>query len=150
MKNCIVLVFLAVLAFPVKAQQTVQASPPAAEILTVKETTYDFGKIPQGRPVTHVFEISNTGSAPLMLANVQASCGCTTPEWDKSPIQPGATASIKVGYNALSEGFFNKTITIHYDDNKTKVLNITGTVFKSPTTSAPLNASLSLLKQINQ
>lgn len=150
MKNCIVLVFFAVLTFSVKAQQLTEASKPATETLKVKESTYDFGKIQQGRPVTHNFEIINAGTTPLMLENVQASCGCTTPEWSKDPIQPGATAIIKVGYNALSEGYFGKTITIHYDDNKTKVLNITGTVFKSPTTSAPLNTSLSLLKQINQ
>jgi hypothetical protein len=144
------LVFFAVLAFSVNAQQIAETKKTETETLKLKETAYDFGKIPQGRPVTHTFEITNTGSTPLLLANVQASCGCTTPEWSKDPIQPGTTASIKVGYNAANEGLFNKTITIQYDNDKTKVLNITGTVFKTPTTSAPLNTSLSLLKQINQ
>jgi hypothetical protein len=150
MKRSIVLIFFAALAFSVNAQQVAETKKTETEILKLKETAYDFGKIQQGRPVTHTFEITNTGSTPLLLANVQASCGCTTPEWSKDPIQPGATASIKVGYNAASEGAFNKTITIQYDNDKTKVLNITGTVFKAPTTSAPLNTSLSLLKQINQ
>jgi hypothetical protein len=147
MKRSIVLVFFAALAFTVKAQQITEAKKTETETLKLKETTYDFGKIQQGRPVTHNFEITNTGATPLLLVNVQASCGCTTPEWSKDPIQAGATASIKVGYNAASEGPFNKTITIQYDNDKTKVLNITGTVFKAPTTSAPLNTSLSLLKQ---
>jgi hypothetical protein len=81
-----------------------------------------------------------------MLENVQASCGCTTPEWSKEAIQPGATSIIKVGYNAAAEGMFNKTITITYNNHQFKTLNITGTVFKGPATSAPANASLSLLK----
>jgi hypothetical protein len=150
MKKSFILIFLTVLAFSVHAQNSAASQKPVTETLKVKETTYDFGKIQQGRPVNHTFEITNTGAAPLMLTNVQASCGCTTPEWSKDPIQPGATSSIKVGYNAAAEGLFNKTITIQYDSDQTKVLNITGFVFKAPTTSAPLNSSISLLKQINQ
>jgi hypothetical protein len=150
MKKSIVLVFLSVLAFSVRAQEAATPKKTVTETLKVKETTYDFGKIQQGRPVTHNFEITNTGATPLMLTNVQASCGCTTPEWTKEAIQPGASSTIKVGYNAAAEGIFNKTITIQYDNDQTKVLNITGVVFKAPTTSAPLNSSISLLKQINQ
>ena len=116
------------------------------EVLLVKETAFDFGTIPQGKPVYHFFEVTNTGKDPMVISNVQTSCGCTTPEWSKEPIQPGATSIIKVGYNAAGEGNFTKTITIQYNTNQTKVLSITGTVFKGPTTSAPVNASLSLLK----
>jgi hypothetical protein len=152
MKKSIVLALLAALAYTGHAQNATTAAPakPVVEVLQLREPAYDFGKIQQGRPVTHVFEIVNTGTTPLRLDNVQASCGCTTPEWSRDPIQPGATADIKVGYNAAAEGAFHKTITIQYDNNQTKTLNISGTVFKGPTTSAPLNASLSLLKQINQ
>lgn len=145
MKKSLLFLILGVLAISVNAQNAA-APQPVTETLTVKETTYDFGKIQQGRPVTHTFLITNTGTAPLLLTNVQASCGCTTPEWTKEAIQPGATSTIKVGYNAATEGYFNKTITIQYDNDKTKVLNITGTVYKAPATSAPLNASISLLK----
>lgn len=116
------------------------------EALGVKETTYDFGKIPQGRPVTHNFEVVNKGSKPLMIENVEASCGCTTPEWSQEAIAPGASSLIKVGFNASSEGKFQKTITIYYGD-KVKGLTISGEVYAMPTTSAPPNASLSTLKQ---
>jgi Protein of unknown function (DUF1573). len=145
MKKSLLFLILGVMAISVNAQNAA-APQPVTETLTVKETTYDFGKLQQGRPVTHTFLITNTGTAPLLLTNVQASCGCTTPEWTKEAIQPGATSTIKVGYNAATEGYFNKTITIQYDNDKTKVLNITGTVYKAPATSAPLNASISLLK----
>jgi len=120
------------------------------DILLLKESTHSFGKIPQGRPVTHVFEVTNTGKEPLLLENVQASCGCTTPEWSREPIAPGATVPIKVGYNAYADGHFNKTVTIFYNNGQTKTLVITGEVYKLPPTSAPENASVQFLKQTNQ
>src|SRR5687767_3376531 len=57
-----------------------QAAP--TEILQFKEVTYDFGKIAQGRPVTHNFEVINTSKSPVMIESVEATCGCTTPEWN--------------------------------------------------------------------
>ena len=149
MKRSFLLVCLAAATLATKAQTAANPKPvdtKPAEVVQLKETAYDFGKIQQGRPVTHNFELVNTGKEPLMLENVQASCGCTTPEWSKDAIQPGATSTIKVGYNAAAEGQFAKTITITYNDHQFKTLTITGHVFKGPTTSAPVNASLSLLK----
>lgn len=116
-------------------------------VIQLKETEYNFGKIPQGRPVYHNFEIVNTGTQPLKLDNVQASCGCTTPEWSQEPIAPGATAIIKVGYNSAAEGYFDKPITITYNTNQTKQLKIKGTVWKAPEGSAPANASVQFLKK---
>ncbi|MDP9043148.1 MAG: DUF1573 domain-containing protein, partial [Bacteroidota bacterium] len=78
------------------------------------------------------------------------SCGCTTPEWSREPIAPGATVPIKVGYNAYSDGHFNKTVTIFYNNGQTKTLIITGEVYKLPATAAPENASVQFLKQTNQ
>ena len=132
------------------APKSVNASPVAAEVLGLKENGFDFGKIPQGRPVTHVFEFTNNGKEALKLENVQASCGCTTPEWSKEPVEPGASATIKVGYNAAAEGPFTKTVTISYNGNQVKTITISGTVYKAPATSAPANASISLLKPTNQ
>jgi len=122
------------------------ASPAATENLTLRESEFDFGKIPQGKPVTHVFQFTNTGDKPFALDNVQASCGCTTPEWNKETIAPGATASIKVGYNAATEGPFNKTVSITYNGTQTKQITIKGDVWKTPVTSAPENTSLNTLK----
>ena len=81
-----------------------------------------------------------------MLENVMASCGCTTPEWSRDPIQPGATSTIKVGYNSAAEGPFNKSITIQVAGGQVQTLVITGNVYRTPATSAPLNSSLTLLK----
>jgi hypothetical protein len=124
-----------------------QASTPTEDVLRLKEGEHSFGEIPQGKPVFYNFIISNTGSQALKLDNVQATCGCTTPEWDHEPIAPGANATIKVGYNAAAEGHFEKFITITYNNNQTKQLKITGSVWKAPEGSAPANASVQFLKK---
>lgn len=118
----------------------------APEVILLKETEYDFGKIPQGKPVTHVFTFTNTGNTPFALENVQASCGCTTPEWNKEVVAPGATSKITVGYNALSDGPFTKAVTITYNQNQTKQIIIKGDVWRTPSASAPENSGLNSLK----
>ena len=119
----------------------------AEETLLLKEEIYDFGKIPQGKPVHHTFTVTNSGKSPLKIVNVQASCGCTTPEWEKDKdIPAGENSDIKVGYNAASEGAFSKFITITYNGTQTKQRTIKGEVWKTPTTSAPENNSLNDLK----
>lgn len=119
------------------------------EVLIPKETSYDFGRIPQGKPVTHNFTITNVGNEPLVLENVQASCGCTTPEWSKDAIPAGKNSDIKVGYNAASEGPFEKTITITYNQGQIKTLTIRGNVWRLHEQTAPRNNSVSLLKNVN-
>ena len=138
--------FLSVLlsAFFIAGAQT-QTLP--EDVLQIKEMEHDFGKIPQGKPVYYTFDIVNNGKTELKLDNVHASCGCTTPEWSRDPIAPGATAKIKVGYNAAAENFFEKFITITYNSNQSKQLKIKGTVWKTPEGPAPANASIDLLKK---
>ncbi len=125
--------------------ETVSANA-APETLSFTETEYDFGKIPQGKPVTHVFEFKNTGASPFFLDNVQASCGCTTPEWNKDVVAPGATAKIIVGYNAQNEGTFAKPVTITYNGTITKQIIIKGDVWKTPVSSAPENTKINSLE----
>lgn len=122
---------------------------PVPEPLQFFETSHDFGKIPQGKPVYHYFEVSNTGLVPIKIDNIHATCGCTTPEWSREEIKPGETVKIKVGYNAASEGPFEKFITVLYNQTINKHLKITGTVWKAPEGAAPANASIQILKQKN-
>jgi Protein of unknown function (DUF1573) len=150
MKKLFTLLSAALLAASVNAQQANTppvVAAPAVETLVLKEAEFNFGKIPQGKPVTHVFEITNTGKDSLKIVNVQASCGCTTPEWDRDKtIAPGKSTKITVGYNAAAEGSFTKPVTITYNGTETKQLFIKGEVWKTPAESAPENKSLSDLK----
>ena len=106
--------------------------------LSFKETTHDFGKIPQGKPVTTIFEVTNATKAPITLTNVAASCGCTTPAWKPGPYKPGEKFPITVGYNAANLGSFTKTITIMYGNNETQMIYIKGTVESNENNSKPM------------
>lgn len=126
---------------------TPEIAKPTEDNLMLAETEYNFGKIPQGKPVTHVFVVSNKGKEPLKISNVQASCGCTTPVWEQDkPIPAGGSTNITVGYNAGAEGPFNKVVTITYNEGQSKQLFIKGEVWKTPTESAPANKTLEGLK----
>lgn len=78
-----------------------------------KETQKDFGQIVEGVKASYEFTFTNTGTSPLLLSNVSASCGCTTPEWPRKPIAPGKSAVIKAIYNSQGRpGRFYKTVTV--------------------------------------
>jgi len=90
---------------------------------------YDFGKIKQNVPATYTFEITNKSDKPLVIENAHATCGCTTPEYQKDPILPGKTAKIKVGYNAANLNHFDKQVFVKFAGvDEEKVLAITGEV----------------------
>lgn len=96
---------------------------------------YDFGKINEvDGSVTHVFEFTNKGKAPLVVNRVQASCGCTTPTWTKEPIEYNKKGAITVTYNTAGRpGVFTKTITVFSNDSINQVLVIKGEVVPKPT-----------------
>jgi hypothetical protein len=144
MKKIAFFLLFSALCGSVQAQTSTETKAP--ETIEFKEVTYDFGKIPQGKPVYHSFELVNKSSGPIKVDNVQASCGCTTPEWSKEPIAAGSASTIKVGYNAAAEGPFEKFITVQYNGNQTKQIIIKGTVWKAPVGAAPTNASIQFLK----
>lgn len=78
-----------------------------------KNDTYDFGTAKEGEKVVHVFEFRNSGDKPLQILKVEAGCGCTTPEWPKTPIMPGKSSSIKVTFNTAGKpGPAYKDVTI--------------------------------------
>jgi hypothetical protein len=132
----------------VKATNAVEATAKTVEVLEFKENEFDFGKIPQGKPVTHKFEVTNAGTDSLKISNVQASCGCTTPDWERDKVQaPGEKTTITVGFNAASEGPFNKVITVSYNGSLSKQITIRGEVWKTPVSSAPENKTLNQLKE---
>lgn len=72
----------------------------------------DFGNIPQGIPATAKFKFKNTGTTPVTLKDVKASCGCTAPNWPKEPVMPGETSVIEATYNAASPNQFQKNVTV--------------------------------------
>jgi Protein of unknown function (DUF1573) len=76
--------------------------------------TYDFGDITQGEKVSHVFKFKNTGNEPLVITNVEVTCGCTTPKgWPRDPIIPGGQGELTVAFNSAGKiGKQNKVVTV--------------------------------------
>jgi len=98
----------------INAQLPDSAAIADAPIITFENDTYDFSKIKEGEKVEHVFEFINNGKSPLIISDVQAGCGCTTPKFDKKPIKPGDKGSIEIGFNSAGQrGTQHKIITVY-------------------------------------
>ncbi len=124
MKKYLLIISLLVFCAGVNAQY-------AQTKMKVSETEHDFGKFKEeAGKQAHDFTITNTGTDPLVIQNVVASCGCTTPEWTKQPIPAGGTGKVTAIYDPKDRpGPFNKTITVYSNTKpETTVLIIKGEV----------------------
>lgn len=77
--------------------------------------THNFGSFSESTPVQKcTFTFTNTGTAPLIINQAVASCGCTVPEYTKTPVAPGQTGKVSITYNGKGKfpGHFKKSITI--------------------------------------
>ncbi len=111
-----------------------QNSAPVAkvELVKFKETTYNFGKIKQGVPVTHDFAFSNVSEKAVVVETATPSCGCTTPVWPQAPVAKGKADKITAGFNAAAPGPFTKTISVKLlGQNEPVVITITGEVLSA-------------------
>lgn len=117
------------LAFAMLAGAGIAIAQPT---LKVSEETHEFGEVVEGKMASYEFQVTNTGNQPLIISNVQPSCGCTSPHWTKEPIMPGKTGIIKATYNSAGRpGVFNKSLTVVSNAaNGSKVLHIKGNVIK--------------------
>ncbi|MDN3547860.1 MAG: DUF1573 domain-containing protein [Mucilaginibacter sp.] len=117
-------------AFTASAQDSQKAE------FKFNEEKHDFGKIPQGTPVTTVFEFTNVGKEPLILTEVRPTCGCTIADYTKTPVKGGEKGTIKITYNAAAAAPFNKTIVVKSNAvTPEKYLNIIGEVVAKPASS---------------
>ncbi len=114
MKTFVVLVFGVFMIYGAIAQENASAEASSdGAVITFEEDRYDFGDIYQGDKVEHIFKFENTGNEPLIITNVQTTCGCTAPNWPRDPIAPGQASEIKVAFNSAGKiGRQNKVITV--------------------------------------
>ena len=82
-------------------------------VIQFDKTEFDFGKILQGEVVTYTFHFTNVGNAPLIITNVEKSCGCTASDYPRSPIEPGGSGDIKISYDSKGHhGFQSKALVV--------------------------------------
>src|SRR3989337_1415033 len=106
-------------------------SAQVAKPLQFREEIFDFGSVKeQGGPVIHEFKFVNNSTRHIKILTVQASCGCTTPDWSKEAIAPGKSGFIQASFNPLGRpGYFNKSLTVTTDfDANPIMLQIKGQV----------------------
>ena len=123
----------------------------AAQCISISRPGYEFGTIPQGQKVEHVFIVKNNGDMPLFIKGIRPSCGCTAAQASSLVIQPGKTSEIKVTFNSANFfGAIHKTIAVESDDPKTPVstLSLNGSVIEEIAVN-PRQINLGVLKSGN-
>ncbi len=106
-----------------------------------EKTNHTYGKVKEdGGVVTYKFKFKNTGNQPVIITRVQASCGCTTPEWTRSPVVPGATGFVSTQFDPRNRpGAFSKNVMVYNTATKEPVkLIINGEVVAKQKTVADL------------
>ncbi|MDR0680641.1 MAG: DUF1573 domain-containing protein [Dysgonamonadaceae bacterium] len=116
---------------PVNASEEIKKETQSTKEVTVDKLVHDFGTIgEEAGDVSAIFVVTNNTDAPIVLTNVKATCGCTTPNWTKTPIEPGKTGEVTATYNPKGRpGPFDKVITITTNSTPDKLtVHIKGTV----------------------
>lgn len=95
-------------------------------VMKFESLSHDFGTITEGSKVETDFVFKNTGKTDLVITDAKGSCGCTVPEYPKSPVKSGQSGKIKVSFNsAHKSGNQTKTVTLFTNtENKTEILTI--------------------------
>jgi hypothetical protein len=114
MRKYLFLLFILGVAAQAFSQGTPATEKKDGAVITFDKKTHDFGDIIQGDKVEHTFYFTNTGNEPLIITNVQVTCGCTTPKgWPRDPIPAGGKGELTVSFNSAGKsGKQNKPVTI--------------------------------------
>jgi hypothetical protein len=95
--------------------------------VSIKNETYDMGKVTYGNPVEYWIEVTNTSKETLKLEGVKAGCGCTTPDFTPNqPFKPGETVKIKIHFNGSALGKFTRFTDIYISGGLVKQTSFTG------------------------
>jgi len=119
-------------------EDIVKRTPKVFPTIEIENPNFDFGEINEGDKVTHVFKFKNTGKADLIIINAKASCGCTVPEWTKTPVKPGESGEVKIVFNSAGKvGHQRKTITLTTNtESGNEKMNFVASVKEDPNSAA--------------
>lgn len=112
MKKIVLLSVILLTGFGLWAQDNSNSIIIEPITIEFESIVFDFGHIDYGSEGVCSFTLTNKGTEPLIINNVRASCGCTTPDWTKDPIKPGDKGEVKVKYNTRIQGAFSKSIVV--------------------------------------
>jgi hypothetical protein len=109
------------------------------EPITFKTTTIEYVNVPYGADTTFTFTFKNTGKEPIIVSNVQTSCGCTKAKSPEAPVAPKKSADIAVKFDTKRVGSHTKTITVTTNVSEPIVLTIKVTVLPENKAAEPRN-----------
>lgn len=114
----------------VKAKARDAKSSKEAAVIEFNKQVYEFGTVEEGQIVDVEFLVTNAGETDLVISKATPSCGCTVPQWPRTPIKPGATEKVVAKFNTAGKpGPQNKSITLFTNSAKGReTLRIKGTV----------------------
>lgn len=91
--------------------------------LALSENHWDFKDVKKGESVEHVYEVTNTGSNPLVISQVKPGCGCTAPNYTKEPIMPGQKGKITLKFDSSNfDGLQNKQAEVYANVEKAPIV----------------------------
>lgn len=129
MKNTI-RILIALTALILMAAGPAAAQSTFGNVVSVDKVTHDFGDIytDQGS-VSCTYTFTNISNKPILLLQAVSSCGCTTTEWTREPIQPGKTGTVNAEFDNNDGPYpFDKTVTVYVSELKNPiVLHLRGT-----------------------
>lgn len=135
---------------PVTGTATPAATEQKADVskyVELKEDNHDFGKIPYGKPVEYDVLMKNISKDSIKIENVRVSCGCTTPKYDQGKsYASGENFKITLGFSGYTDGAFEKSVTIFFNNGLSELVKFHGVGYKVPETSAPSNNAVQKLK----
>lgn len=119
-------------ATPVVSETDLTAAAQKHPLTTValSESMHDFGTLKPGQVVEHIYEITNTGENPLIISEVKPGCGCTAPDYTKTPILPGEKGQVTLKFDSAGfEGMQHKTASVYTNTVESPIiLNFTATI----------------------
>jgi len=82
-------------------------------VMVFDQTKHDFGMMVQGEKLSYTFKFTNTGGSDLIISDVSSTCGCTLPDWTKSPVKPGEQGKVEVIFNSAGKtGSVSKSVRL--------------------------------------
>ncbi|MGZ5188525.1 MAG: DUF1573 domain-containing protein [Kaistella sp.] len=108
---------------PAPEAVAVAAAAGPATTVALSESNFAFGKIKKGEKVEHVYEVTNTGTNPLVISEVKPACGCTVPDYTKDPILPGQKGKITLKFDSASfDGLVSKQAEVYANVEKAPIV----------------------------
>jgi hypothetical protein len=135
-QHILYIALLSLLSLTAVHAQTPASSPSgtsantAGPRITFDNTVHDFGLIAYKSPGTHTYVVTNTGTTPLIITNCIKGCGCTSVDWTKDSIMPGAKGLVRAAYDTRKVGHFSRGVDVFSNDSTNPKINLrlTGTV----------------------